>query len=957
MQSCADALETLVLGAGLTNYQAVGHGNLAGWLMFIACVSAAAFFIVHRETWRRIVLQAEDPRTMGIFRIVFGILALLNVNSLWELFTYLFTDEGMWTTDVAQQMRAKSQFAGYGDGIGAGEKLGFYSFAAFLEWLKGPNYSLLLFDSSPRFFWIHLAAFELSMVMLIVGWQTKWIKWVAWFLMHSIILRNHIYWEGTENVYRTYLFYLCLSRCERAYSIDNWLRCRRLRKANRLSEPGMAGNGAGLAPCDAYPRGLEAIYQRIPAWPRMLMMLQLAAIYCETGVVKNGPVWRRGDSLYYALSLDHFYRLPPQELTAVLGTNLMRVSAWVTHFFECFFPLVILGLIWRYVLREKIPKLRGPSAWVSNLSLLTLAAAVYGLVLYLYPDHYAPPSGRFPSTQQAQIISAILIPLGLAILVVGYYFARNRPPHVTLRGTRYRLDLDWVSRWFIGRRFFVLVSCIFHAHLVFLMNIGWFNVGTGAVAIIFLSGAETAQILHRVRKYAHRKFGFPAGRYASRSEGPVPPEDAFLPRLARDDIRLPTAVYWSTFGLAVAGVIVQAATMPDLWAGIGNLASDKASINLDAALTANNIQVKWSWFVGCIFALLLTVTLRRNYGDRVQVQLLPIVVIGPCMIAVLAHYDILHMRWSLVWTVAATLLACRQPATDRPTLPERDPNSGRIRQPWAYGPMGRIVAGTIFVYHSMAVAIWLTPDKDSFLLFRPQAREQIERWLLTTQTTQGWRMFAPNPPRSNVFMRTLVTDQNGDVWDMNDDVYACFEEDTGTPEICEYVYPIPWIWYSRQRKINRRVGGGTESRGGWWQKWHARAVCKKWQLDHDGKLPAKVDLVKVWYPIPSPDETWKNGPYDPKTHYNAHKRQQYVHTTNCLKDPTGQLPNYVRERHGIPEVDASKIRPWYKNRCRGWEKHLKEQAKARGEKVDGKDPRFQICRSTRSKRKSEDKKK
>ena len=31
----------------------------------------------------------------------------------------------------------------------------------------------------------------------------------------------------------------------------------------------------------------------------------------------------RGDSLYYALNMDHFYRVPPQYLSAVFGTNLL----------------------------------------------------------------------------------------------------------------------------------------------------------------------------------------------------------------------------------------------------------------------------------------------------------------------------------------------------------------------------------------------------------------------------------------------------------------------------------------------------------------------------------------------------------------------------------------------------------------------------------------------------------
>ena len=59
-----------------------------------------------------------------------------------------------------------------------------------------------------------------------------------------------------------------------------------------------------------------------------------------------------------------------------------------------------------------------------------------------------------------------------------------------------------------------------------------------------------------------------------------------------------------------------------------------------------------------------------------------------------------------------------------------------------------------------------------------------------------------------------------------------------TEEICDAVYPIPWIWYTRQRKMNRRIAGSEGGNGEWYQKWHARYLCRQWQLDH-GELPLR----------------------------------------------------------------------------------------------------------------------
>ena len=50
---------------------------------------------------------------------------------------------------------------------------------------------------------------------MIVGFKTRYTKWLTWFLFMSIIDRNLIFWEGTENVYRSFLFYLCLSPLRR----------------------------------------------------------------------------------------------------------------------------------------------------------------------------------------------------------------------------------------------------------------------------------------------------------------------------------------------------------------------------------------------------------------------------------------------------------------------------------------------------------------------------------------------------------------------------------------------------------------------------------------------------------------------------------------------------------------------------------------------------------------------
>jgi hypothetical protein len=138
------------------------------------------------------------------------------------------------------------------------------------------------------------------------------------------------------------------------------------------------------------------------------------------------------------------------------------------------------------------------------------------------------------------------------------------------------------------------------------------------------------------------------------------------------------------------------------------------------------------------------------------------------------------------------------------------------RIPWAYGPLGRLLVGALVVYHITAVAVWCMPDKQCLKSFRAAAQAPFRLWLSRTHTAQGWNMFAPNPPRHNVFLKVVVTDADGEAHDMRTDMYA--------PER----KPIPWIFNDRIFKMNRRMSGGESGKGDWYQKWYGRYHCREW---------------------------------------------------------------------------------------------------------------------------------
>lgn len=594
-----------------------------------------------RRLWRRFWFDHEDPRAMALVRIVFGTLVVCNINGLWEYFGFLFSDEGIFPADVAQQVFAKAQFAGFGDGVGPDEPWGFFDARAVIDCLRGPKFSLLYFWDSPTAMWIHIAAFELCMLAMIVGLWTRVSSVLGFVLMLSLFDRNPLFWEGTELVFRVFFVYLLCARTGHAWSVDAWLRRRRARRLGREPEE--------LRP--------------IPAWPRRLMMLQLAVVYLDTGLLKHGQVWVHGDAVYYAMNLDHFYRLEPQPIAALLGTNVLRVMTWFVRAGEIAFALVFVG---------------------------------EALRVHLDAD-----------------------------------------PRPDLRAWRVAA---WIRRWILGRRIWITWAVATMGGIFVTMNIGMFQPVMLALCLVYFRGEELAAAL------------------------------AWRPGRAR--------------------------VFPPVAAP----------------------------------------------ADR-----------------------------------------------DRPLV---------------YGPAGRVVLSAMLLWHAAAVGIWLVPEHDAIAALRTSARAWVRPWLELTRTTQGWGMFAPNPPRHNVFMQVLVTDAEGEVWDMQSDVYAPSRR------------TLPFVWNDRMRKMNRRIIGG-EPGGAWYQKWYARWQCRAWALDHGGALPRSVELVKLSYAIPTPEALRDRGWYRPAQRLRDHGTAKSVHTERCATAVLGQPLPRVAERHGIVSAPH---RPWIKGRRAAWDR-------------------------------------
>lgn len=208
------------------------------------------------------------------------------------------------------------------------------------------------------------------------------------------------------------------------------------------------------------------------------------------------------------------------------------------------------------------------------------------------------------------------------------------------------------------------------------------------------------------------------------------------------------------------------------------------------------------------------------------------------------------------------------------------------------------------VYHSAAVGLSLFPKYPILNKWRSPAAAVFGGWLRGTGTSQSWRMFAPNPPRSNTFLKTVVVEQDGDRWDLRNNAF--------------HYRPNPWIWNDRMRKMQRRMAG----KGKWYLRYWASWQCREWTLK-TGEMPYKIDISKIITKIPGPDAVAKKGPYHPR---KLRPKERHIQDHNCKGK--GEMPLYMKERYGLPitdedraqaERDAERYKRKYASRKKSWE--------------------------------------
>ncbi|MBL9100390.1 MAG: hypothetical protein JNL82_05505 [Myxococcales bacterium] len=460
-----------------------------------------ALTVVHRELLRRAFLRAEDPRALGALRIAFTAVAIVGVLEPVVDATWWFSDEGIFLRDGAREYMTAGSLAGLQDGFDA---------VAAWYYLTAGYATPLHFWDTPAVVAVWTTALMLALVGLLLGLRTRACAWIV-VVLYIGLLRRDALWVAGEQIYCSGFVLLAMSRCGHAYSLDNWLRCRSLRRSGRLSQPGGPGDGAGTPT-------LAAIYRRIPAWPRLLVIAQLTVAYGLNGLNKDGKQWWDGTALFYVLQCD-WARFDGRPLVLWLGVDATAWASWSVRAWETLFPLVTLGLILRFAARERLPTPRA-AHW-----LWPAFGASALLVITAFADHHP----------RRDLDASALVALGwwiTWILVVILAIFRTRM-------------LTVLDPWLLGRRVWLTGALLFTAGLVLTLNVGAFPLATLTLTLALFRGEEIAGLVARLR-----------GRPAILCEDPT------LPHLHHDGAALPASVLASIAAVLFIGAAADVADAP-----------------------------------------------------------------------------------------------------------------------------------------------------------------------------------------------------------------------------------------------------------------------------------------------------------------------------------------------------------------------------------------------------------
>ncbi|GEM_PF-1217717 len=230
-----------------------------------------------------------DPRSLAAFRIVMGVLILIDVAMRWPSLGAMMTDNGVIDRGTATQLLQ----AEYGNDASVIWSLNFLSGDLFFQQML----ALMLVAAG---------------ILLSIGLATRWMTIACWVLVLSLHMRCPIILTSGDTLLRCMLFWSIFAPLGFCWSVDA-----RLAKRTLADQPQaiLTGGTVGL-------------------------ISQMIVMYFFAGLAKWNDIWWQGDAMDYVLRLDIYAR--PWASALLEYPLLLKMISWSTLFAELFLILLLL---------------------------------------------------------------------------------------------------------------------------------------------------------------------------------------------------------------------------------------------------------------------------------------------------------------------------------------------------------------------------------------------------------------------------------------------------------------------------------------------------------------------------------------------------------------------------------------------------------------------------------------
>jgi hypothetical protein len=259
------------------------------------------------ERWRHLFLKRVDPRTLAAVRICTGLQVFLILAERIPLAGDALSDAGWLASEASREIMHHQHWS-------------------ILHWVGDPTAVTAI-----------VALGALTALALMAGFWSRTSAWLTFAILASVQVRNPNMLYGGDAGIRALAFYVAISDCGAAWSIDG-LRSRRRSIGEALRE-------------GRIPIALRRPVRLVGVWAQRLIQLQVVFIYWGSGVAKYaGQSWHEGTALWYGLVNPMYSRGYPVAMPLFSALQpVWRLATWATATWQFMFPLLLLHRYPRYL--------------------------------------------------------------------------------------------------------------------------------------------------------------------------------------------------------------------------------------------------------------------------------------------------------------------------------------------------------------------------------------------------------------------------------------------------------------------------------------------------------------------------------------------------------------------------------------------------------------------------------